>query len=128
MYHSFILHTICHFLKRTGKNDEHINKINNLPQSVQLALQQLQKVAFDGLKENKTVFTIDELPEMCRDDPTCYGLLQSVEYITVHMKLVLQPNLLTFYIGAYKNILLPTMWQPYQKMRCIYYCRIFSCF
>ncbi|XP_065901203.1 protein NLRC5-like [Dysidea avara] len=81
MYHSFVLHTICHYLKRTGKiaEDEHINKMEHLPQPVQQVLKQLQKVAFDGLVEDKIVFTMDDLPDMCRDDPTCYGLLQSVE-------------------------------------------------
>ena len=81
MYHSFVLHTICHYLKRTGKigEDEHINKVEHLPQPVQQVLQQLQKVAFDGLVEDKIVFTMDDLPDMCRDDPTCYGLLQTVE-------------------------------------------------
>ena len=81
MYHSFVLHTICHYLKRTEKidEDEHINKMEHLPQLVQQVLQQVQKVAFDGLVEDKIVFTMDDLPDMCRDDPTCYGLLQSVE-------------------------------------------------
>ncbi|XP_065901069.1 protein NLRC3-like isoform X2 [Dysidea avara] len=81
MYYSFVLHTICHYLKRTGKiaEDERINKMEHLPQPVQQELQQLQKVAFDGLVEDKIVFTMDDLPDMCRDNPTCYGLLQSVE-------------------------------------------------
>ena len=81
MYYSFVLHTICHYLKRAGMiaEDERINKMEHLPQPVQQVLQQLQKVAFDGLVEDKIVFTMDDLPDMCRDDPTCYGLLQSVE-------------------------------------------------
>ena len=81
MFASFILHTVYRHLKRTGKiaEDEHINKMERLPQPVQQVLQQLQKVAFDGLVEDKIVFTMDDLPDMCRDDPTCYGLLQSVE-------------------------------------------------
>ncbi|XP_065901177.1 protein NLRC3-like [Dysidea avara] len=81
MFASFILHTVCRHLKRTGKiaEDAHINKMERLPQPVQQVLQQLQKVAFDGLVEDKIVFTMDDLPDMCRDDPTCYGLLQSVE-------------------------------------------------
>ncbi|XP_065902642.1 protein NLRC3-like [Dysidea avara] len=78
MFASFILHTVCRHLKRTGK-DEYINKMEHLPQIVQQALQKLQKVAFDGLVKDKIVFTMDDLPDMCRDDPTCYGLLQSVE-------------------------------------------------
>jgi len=81
MYHAFIFHTICHYLKKTEKiaEDKHINKMEHLPQPIQQVLQQLQKVAFDGLVEDKIVFTMDDLPDMCRDDPTCYGLLQSVE-------------------------------------------------
>ena len=39
------------------------------------ASQQLQKVAFDGLLEDKIVFTMDKVPDICKDDPTCYGLL-----------------------------------------------------
>jgi len=70
-----------HYLKRTGKiaKDERIKKMEDLPQPVQQALQSLQKVAFDGLVKDKIVFTLDDLPNMNRDDPTCYGLLQSVE-------------------------------------------------
>ena len=81
MFASFILHTVCRHLKRTGKiiEDEHINKMEHLPQPVPQVLQQLQKVAFDGLVEDKIVFTMYDLPDMCRDDPTCYGLLQFVE-------------------------------------------------
>ena len=81
MYHSFVLHTICHYLKRTRKidEDEHINKMEHFPRKIRKVLQKLQKVAFDGLVEDKIVFTKNDLPGMCRDDPTCYGLLQSVE-------------------------------------------------
>ena len=35
--------------------------------------------AFDGLVEDKIVFTVKELPVFCWHDPTCYGLLQSTE-------------------------------------------------
>ena len=86
MYQSFILHTICHYVKRTGKiaDDEHINELEHLPQSIKQALEQLQKVAFDGLVKDQIVFTMDELPDVCRADPTCYGLLQSVECFCPH--------------------------------------------
>ena len=81
MYESFILHTICRHLKKIGKihNDTSITKIEKFPQPVCEVLQQLQKVAFDGLVEDKIVFTVEELPVLCKDDPTCYGLLQSTE-------------------------------------------------
>ena len=81
MYASFILHTICHYLKRARKipEDKIINKLEQLPPLVYIALQDLQKTAFDGLVEDKIVFTIKELPVLCKDDPTYYGLLQSTE-------------------------------------------------
>ena len=81
MYESFILHTICRHLKKIGKipNDTSVTKIDKFPQPVCEVLQQLQKVAFDGLVKDKVVFTVKELPVLCEDDPTCYGLLQSTE-------------------------------------------------
>ena len=81
MYASFILHTICHYLKRAGKipEDEIINKLEQFPPVVCVVLQDLQKTAFDGLVKDKIVFTVKELPVFCWHDPTCYGLLQSTE-------------------------------------------------
>ena len=84
MYASFILHTICHCLKRVGKfpKDIIINKLEQLPPIICTALQQLEKTAFHGLVEDKIVFTAEELPVVCQDDPTCYGLLQSTEFFS----------------------------------------------
>ena len=81
MYASFILHTICHYLKRAGKipEDEIINKLEQFPPVIYIALQDLQKTAFDGLIKDKIVFTVNELPVFCWHEPTCYGLLQSTE-------------------------------------------------
>ena len=81
MYASFILHTICHYLKRVRKipEDKIINKLEQFPPVVSIALQDLEKTAFDGLVEDKIVFTVKELPVFCWHDPTCYGLLQSTE-------------------------------------------------
>ena len=81
MYESFILHMICHYLRRVGKfpKDKIVNKVEDFSPTIHAALQQLEKTAFDGLVENKIVFTVEELPALCKDDPTCYGLLQSTE-------------------------------------------------
>ena len=81
MYESFILHTIYHYLKRVGKipEDRIINKLEQFPPVVTITLQDLGKTAFDGLVEDKIVFTVEELPVFCWHDPTCYGLLQSNE-------------------------------------------------
>ena len=81
MYESFIINTICRHLKKVGKilNSASIPQIENLQQPISKTLIQLQKIAFDGLVRDKIVFTVEELPVMCKDDPTCYGLLQSTE-------------------------------------------------
>ena len=81
MYESFIINTIRHHLKKVGKipNTASITQIEKLPQLVCESILQLQKVAFDGILRDKIVFTVKELPVLCKDDPTCYGLLQSTE-------------------------------------------------
>ena len=81
MYESFILHTICRHFKRLGdtSNNTKVTQIEKFPQPVCEVLQQLQEVAFHGLVKDKIVFTVKELPVLCNDDPTCYGLLQSIE-------------------------------------------------
>ena len=81
MYRKFVLHTICHYLKRTGAITEEkpVNKMEHLPQAVQQVLHELERVAFCSLIKDIIVFTESDLPAICRDDPTCYGLLQSVQ-------------------------------------------------
>ena len=83
MYTSFILHTICHHLKRKRimQNDEKVTKLEEFPKSVRDVLKMLEKVAFDGLIQDRIVFEDKDLPnhELCRDDPTCFGLLQSTK-------------------------------------------------
>ena len=81
MYESFILHTVCRHLKRTGKisKTKVVNKFEHFPKQVQKGLKEIEEVAIQGLLEDKIVFTISDLPEICKVDPTCYGLLQSTE-------------------------------------------------
>ena len=81
LYASFILHTVCHYLKRAGKIPENtiIHKLEQLPPVLRIALQDLEKIAFYGLVKDKIVFTVEDLPVLCWHDPTCYGLLQSTE-------------------------------------------------
>ena len=72
---------ICHYLKRAGKipEDKIIKKLEQFPPVVYIALQDVEKTAFDGLVKDKIVFTVEELPVLCKNDPTCYGLLQSTK-------------------------------------------------
>ena len=45
----------------------------------------LEKIAIDGLIEDRIVFEEKDLPkhEMCRSDLTCFGLLQSTKCYSV---------------------------------------------
>ena len=84
MYKSFIMHTVCRHLKRIGKV-YHTNIMEDLPQPVQITLRKLGEIAFHGLIKDKIVFTKDDLLlNMDEDDPTCYGLLQSVQCYCSH--------------------------------------------
>ena len=82
MYASFTLHTICHYLKRNGNipEDTIISKMEQFPPVVYNAILELEKVALGGLINDKIVFTVEELPILCKHDPTCYGVLQSTEF------------------------------------------------
>ena len=83
MYTNFILHTVCRNLKRKKimKDDEKVTKMEEFPEPVCSVLNMLQKVAFDGLISDRIVFEEKDLPdhELCRNDPTCFGLLQSTK-------------------------------------------------
>jgi len=82
MYHSFIVDKICEWLKAKNiiAKNKVVGEIQQFPQEVQEALQQLQQLAFRCLVEDKIVFTSEELPNLCKDDFSCYGLLQCVEH------------------------------------------------
>jgi len=82
MFESFILQTLRHNLIRRKKippENQGFKKMEDLPQLVQQEVQLLQKVAFDGLLQDRIVFSMDDLPALCRDSPNCSGLLQSVQ-------------------------------------------------
>ena len=93
MFASFILHTVCRHLKKTGEiaDNEPVNTIKDLPESVQQALQQLDKAAFDALEEDKIIFRVNDLLK-------CAGMIPLVmDYynlfsVTVQMMLAQQPT------------------------------------
>ncbi|XP_065917452.1 protein NLRC3-like [Dysidea avara] len=82
LYKSFIILIVRKNLKEMHQ-DKVINEINHLPPPACEMLLQLSKLAFQGLLQDKIVFTFEDLPELLRDNPTCYGLLQSVEHYSV---------------------------------------------
>ena len=78
-YANFIDCVMVYTLKRSEKNTGivSINTVDYLTnETAHTVLQQLQKLAFQGCISDKTLFTFEELPDMCKDDLNCYGLLE----------------------------------------------------
>ena len=87
MNESFILHTIYRHLKRHELSPSGpVDKIAKVPKKVLDIVYKLSKLAFNGLQENKLVFTFDEVKEVCPHiDKTegainGFGLLQAVQH------------------------------------------------
>ena len=87
MNESFILHTIFRHLKRHGLTPfGPVDKLGKVPKQVLDIVYKLSELAFNGLQENKLVFTFDEIKQTCPYiDQTVgaingFGLLQAVEH------------------------------------------------
>ena len=87
MNESFILHTIYRHLEKHGITPSGpVNKLEKVPKLVLDIVYKLSKLAFNGLQENKLVFTFDEVKEVCPQvDETVgaingFGLLQAVQH------------------------------------------------
>jgi len=87
MNESFILHTIYRNLERHGiVPPDKMEKLQEVPQPVLDIVNNLSKVAFKRLEENKLVFTDAEIKEECpnvSDIPGAingFGLLQAVQH------------------------------------------------
>ena len=87
MNESFIIHTIYRHLKKhrllpSGP----VNKLAKVPKPVLDIVYKLSKLAFNGLQENKLVFTFDEVKEVCPlvnetvGAINGFGLLQAVQH------------------------------------------------
>ena len=87
MFNDFILHSINHHLRKLGvlpSKSIIFNSIEKFPTAVLETLKMLEKLAFTGLSEDKIVFTLADLPALCKDDPSCYGLLKLNECYTAY--------------------------------------------
>ena len=87
MNESFILHTIYRHLEKYGLAPSGpVNKLAKVPKPVLDIVYKLSKLAFNGLQENKLLFTFDEVKEVCPHvDETVgaingFGLLQAVQH------------------------------------------------
>ena len=87
MNESFILHTIYRHLEKYGLTPTGpVDKLENVPEPVLDIVYKLSKLAFNGLYENRLVFTFNEVKEVCPYvDETVgaingFGLLQAVQH------------------------------------------------
>ena len=87
MNESFILHTIYRHLKRYGQTTfGAVDKLAKVPKPILDIVYNLSELAFRGLKDNKLVFTFEEVKDICPSvDETVgvingFGLLQAVEH------------------------------------------------
>ena len=85
LYEIFILHTIKHFADRISTDSKFLKEIDDahcydaLPVIVQRQLHSLSEMAFVGMKEDKLVFTPNELRKL---DLLSLGLLTSLFVLT----------------------------------------------
>ena len=89
MNESFILHTIYRHLERYGLTpSDAVDKLENVPKPILDIVYNLSELAFNGLQENKLVFTFDEIKQKCSSiNETVgaingFGLLQAVEHFS----------------------------------------------
>ena len=87
LYSYFIYLTICRHLAKFGNLLENtIPDLANLPEPCYKTIQQLSKLALEGINNNKLFFTLQEMRAACQDINTTpgvvngFGLLQAVQH------------------------------------------------
>ena len=80
----FVLHTVYHHLKRDIPGA--MTKIKHLPEFIYSIIVRLSEMAYIGLKQNKLVFTYEEVKKLCpeiirvKEAANGYGLLQAIQH------------------------------------------------
>ena len=116
LYSYFIILTICRHFHKNGnyqKLSSNITKLTDLPEHCYKILLQLCKLSFEGLTNNKLIFTQDEIKTACpaiKEEINALGLFQVVEHLEL-TGLAKTFNFLHFsiqeYLAAYYIIKLP---------------------
>ena len=93
LYHHFICSTICRHLSKFAKPLTYdITDLSDLPEPYNRLIQQLSKLSLEALKNNKLVFTLQEITAACPDIAAIpgaingLGLLQSVQHFGLYTK------------------------------------------
>ena len=125
LYNHFICLTICRYLKKYGNPiEKEIIDLTNLSAPYNTIVQQLSKLAMEGLNDNKLVFNSEEIEAACPDIATvpgavnCFGLLQAVQHFGL-TRTKITYNFLHFsiqeFLAAYHIIQLP----PHEELRIL---------
>jgi len=72
LYNYFICLTICQHLARSGNSLENITPdLVNLPEPNNTIIQQLSKLALEGINNSKLIFTLEEMRKACPSYQRC---------------------------------------------------------
>ena len=88
MNESFIINTVYRYLQRNKLSAPNVmKKLKDLPEDIyEFIINKLSQLAFKGLQDNKLVFTIDEIKEVCPEVDNKvgaidgFGLLQAIQH------------------------------------------------
>ena len=83
----FVVHTIYRHLSKSNPSDQPtVKKLTDFPKDIFEFVQKLSKLAFDGLQNDRLVFSYDEIKKVCPEIETTsgtingFGLLQAVQH------------------------------------------------
>ena len=87
LYNYFICLTLCRHLAKSGQClDNTITDLAYLPEPYNAIVKQLSKLAFEGINNNKLIFTLQEMRAACPDITAFpgavngFGLLQAIQH------------------------------------------------
>ena len=117
LYHHFICSTIYRHLFKLNPHTCKITDLTNLPEPYNRIIKQLSKLSLKALDDNKLIFSLDEITEVCPDLVAVpgaingFGLLQAVQHFGLHAKMVtlnfLHFTIQEFLAAHYLSHLLP---------------------
>ena len=120
LYHHFICFIICRYLSKFGNPlANSITNLSDLSEPYNRIIQQLAMLSLEALKDNKLIFTLDDITAACPDIATIpgaingFGLLQAVQHFGLHAKTMT----LNFIHLRYKSSLLPIIFLAFHQLK-----------
>jgi len=117
MFNDFICQTICRYRAKSGLKPlrRNVNSLADLPEPYKATVKQLALLAYEGLNNNKLVFTFDEVTASCINVAVVpetingFGLLQTVKHFGLtedtltfnFLHLTIQEYLAAYYVVTF---------------------------